>query len=429
MKIPLFRACPRAGLEKTEYPVAGIAAVIAMLCLVPFTTGYLAYLAFILCVFRMFLYNSKVFATDLALLSSFSLLFNAPGGDSLLTYLVILGAVWYFFLQRIRLDASLFLFAALFCFLITRMGGQYTTLLIVVGSLLIVRCVVAQQDERSSVYVCRAFCIGIILSSVYAFIFRNSSRLEAVKGSEVAAYYGSSSMRFQGLFEDPNYFAVFLILAIVLIIRLWLLGHSRTWPSLAAGVLLMSFGMLTYSKSFLIAAVMVALSFLIILLTSKRITTALFIILLCLLAAFSSAFSIISYRLQSFTTFDQLTTGRLELFTMYLELITGSPLTLFFGHGLGARLLYRGTHNIYLETLYYIGVTGLLLYFAYFISLAWKPLRQNKEGFIQKYFGIAVFLVLYFALHGITASNFYIQTAVLIISMMMTKKEPESPAQ
>ena len=51
---------------------------------------------------------------------------------------------------------------------------------------------------------------------------------------------------------------------------------------------------------------------------------------------------------------------------MYGREIISSPDILLFGNGMSAQLLKKGTHNLFLEIQYYVGLTGLILYLLYF---------------------------------------------------------------
>ncbi len=409
-----------------EYPLATICAAVGLLCLSPFISGLLVYPALLLCLLRMVMYDVRVFGMDIAVLSSFATLFRMSSGDSLLAYYVIAGAIWFTFRHRQWWIPGIISLLVLLAHLVLRMNGQLVELVLVFSGLLALQLVVLNQNRLSVAKMSGAYCAGLLVSCVYSLILRNTWQLKAILGKEVPAYFGSTSMRFQGLFQDPNYFALFLILGILLLFRLNDYGYiKKLWCWGAIGAFCLC-GVLTYSKTFFLFLVLTVLLFVVVLFKRKKRVLGLSLVLVGAIAAAGSVFTVIGERLTSATSFNELTTGRIELYGEYLEVITQNARSVLFGLGLDAPYLRLGPHNLYLEITYYIGIVGLVLYTVYFgmlLSRSGKQFSQPKTDKLIRYAVPVIMLMIYFTLQGMPATTFYILMAVAISSVRMERHE------
>lgn len=407
-----------------EYPLVTICAAVVFLCLSPFISGLLVYPALALCLLRMVLYDVRVFSIDIALLSSFSTLFRMGGGDSLLSYYVIAGVLWYTFRQRQWWAAGLICLLVMLAYLIVRMKGQFVTVVLIFSGLLSMQLVLVNQTKLSTAKMSGAFCAGLLVSCIYSLLLRHTWQLKAILGHEVPAYFGSHLTRFQGLFQDPNYFSLCLLLGVLLMFRLSDYGYiKRVWSWLVIGVF-GTCGILTYSKTFFIFFVVLAIWFVVVLFQRKQRFWGFVIILVGAAATAGSVFAVVGERILSATDMSDLSTGRTELFVKYLEAVMASGHTLLFGYGLDAPYLRLGPHNLYIEITYYLGAIGLFLYAVYFFMLLFRVRNQapgsNKDRFMR-YAAPALLLAVYFTLQGVLATTFYILMAVALASVRLER--------
>ena len=407
-----------------EYPLVTICAAVVFLCLSPFISGLLVYPALALCLLRMVLYDVRVFSIDIALLSSFSTLFRMGGGDSLLSYYVIAGVLWYSFRQRQWWAAGLICLLVMLAYLIVRMKGQFVTVVLIFSGLMSMQLVLVNQTKLSTAKMSGAFCAGLLVSCIYSLLLRHTWQLKAILGHEVPAYFGSHLTRFQGLFQDPNYFSVCLLLGVLLMFRLGDYGYiKRVWSWLVIGVF-GTCGILTYSKTFFIFFVVLAIWFVVVLFQRKQRFWGFVIILVGAAATAGSVFAVVGERILSATDMSDLSTGRTELFVKYLEAVMASGHTFLFGYGLDAPYLRLGPHNLYIEITYYLGAIGLFLYAVYFFMLLFRVRNQapgrNKDRFMR-YAAPALLLAVYFTLQGVLATTFYILMAVALASVRLER--------
>lgn len=100
----------------------------------------------------------------------------------------------------------------------------------------------------------------------------------------------------------------------------------------------------------------------------------------------------------------ELTTGRSILLEMYGREIISSPDILLFGNGMSAQLLKKGTHNLFLEIQYYVGLIGLILYLLYFGILTAQVQKKyaagNAAARLFSYAPLIVFIAAFCSLQG-----------------------------
>lgn len=426
--------------RETKYPLWGIIAVLALNYLSPFISGWLPVLSLAICVVRVMRYDEKIFATDYCLLVTTSLLFQTPNGMSLLIYLCLFADVWYFMRRGIRAETTVVLVLVLLNYLILRMGIHINEFALCFGQLFLLRILLPAQDARSAERSVKAFCWGLLLSSAYALVFRNTWQLVSIRGPEAPAFFGSSFIRFYGLFQDPNYYSMLLITALALQVKLKDAKCIGWFSFILVSLLLIVCGVLTYSKTFFIMLVLLLCVYLVWQFWNKKVFRSI-LLALCivivggvLLNAEGSPFAVVLTRLTSATNLGELTTGRSDVFVTYFNAITDNLGSAFFGAGLGADNLGRDPHNLFLEITYYLGVVGLVLLICYYASLVRAVGVRNevvkKQHFLSKYAVLFMVLVIHVTLHGLTTFPTYASFSLAAMSMLITNhKEEGEPCQ
>ncbi len=422
-----------APIREERYPLWGLIVVMALNFMAPFITSLLVYPAFLICVYRVIRYDERVFVTDYAALTTISMLFRTSGGMSLMVYLCLFAAVWYFVRSGIRADRSYVMLIILLNYLILRMQFEISNLLLCFGQLFMLCVLLPKQDEESAERTIKTFCISLLVSSAYALLLRNTSQIVAIRGSEVPAFWGSTLMRFQGLFQDPNYYMSLLIVALALLMKLKNSNRIRSWHFWCMGVGFAAFGLLTYSKTFFLMLVLLVGVYVVWQFWDRKfargvaLTFTGAVAAAVLLLADFSPFAVILTRLTNATNLDELTTGRSEVFVAYMNVITENVGSALFGQGLAAQGLQKDPHNLYLEIVYYIGVIGLLLLVCFIGAMTHlmkrKARQTGKQNLFAKYAVLFTVLVLHFALHGMFSIITYACFSLAVLSILLTKKE------
>ena len=148
----------------------------------------------------------------------------------------------------------------------------------------------------------------------------------------------------------------------------------------------------------------------------------------------NSPFAVVLERLTSSSSLDAITTGRINLYIRYWNVITEDVVKFLFGLGMRAPILGKGTHMLYLELVYYVGVLGLILVLGFFVSMA-QELQKNKpqvkrQSLIAKYAVVIVVLIQYLSLQGmfqvLTYGAFFV--AFLTINITPVEEYTQAPS-
>lgn len=426
----------RNGNEGETYPIAGMAVAMGLVLVAPFVSSLLCYAAFLVCAYRVFRHDARVFAVDYCVLMPVYFLFRVPGGVSMPVYLSLLAAVWYFIQGGIRANGAYVLLILLLNYLIARMQMDIADLMLCFGQLALLCVLLPEQDSASAERTVKMFCVSLVLTSLYALVFRQTGQVQALRGPESVAIWGTSITRFQGLFPDPNYYMTMLVTAMALVLKLKDCGRIG---NLAFGLLELSmliFGILTYSKTFFLCLVLLMGICLVWLFRNGRYVWGVLLAAVAVflgasvLGAVDSPFAVVLARLTSASSLSELTTGRTEVFAAYWEAIVDTPWTFLFGQGFQAAGLSKDPHNLYLEIAYYIGAVGLVLILGFYIAMVQvakaKARGCPKQNLIARYVVLFMVMVLYFTLHGMFVPASYMTFFLAFLSILITKKHAGS---
>lgn len=396
-----------------SYPLGGIVLVQILLYLVPFVSPLLAYAAFAVCIYRLVCYDAKVFATDFAVLIPLTLLLRTPAGMSLLSWLALFASMRYIVSGGIRLSGAMAVLIVLANYLLARMQMNISQFVLYFGQLLLICIIITKQNEVSAERCVKYFCLSLFLSSLYAMAFRSTPQLASIRGNEAPAYWGSSFMRFQGLFEDPNYFMLLIILALSLLIKLKDSDRISRSIFLCMGICLTLFGLLTFSKTFALTFGLLACIYIFWQFRKRKYIFGSTVIavagtILCLMLVFDFApLRVILDRFTDFSSISELTTGRTDTFLAYWQLLTSSLASFLFGFGMSADALRYDPHNLYLEIAFHTGIIGLLLLLALFACIVREVNRRytgsTKQNFYAKYTPLFMMVVIFASLGGMYA--------------------------
>ena len=90
-------------------------------------------------------------------------------------------------------------------------------------------------------------------------------------------------------------------------------------------------------------------------------------------------------------------------------------LKIFFGEGLSAPLLSeKGSHNFYIEVLYFFGFFGFLLFFITFFT-GYRSVTKGERGFTAGKAIVLILLTMYFNLQMIASNELYFHIAYVFL--------------
>lgn len=416
---------------RVEYPKGTLAACLLLIYLSPFISLALNYLAFAICLYRIVRYDESVFAIDYCILAGVSYIFLSTGRVSLLAWLSIAAAIWYIVKDGVQENYSFVLLLLLLDYMLLRMQTAINTFVLCFSQFMLLYVLFSTQKREGIIQSVQAFCGSVIFSSIYALVFRNTSQIRSLLGNENAAYWGSSLTRFQGLFRDPNYYMTMVAISISLLTIMYINKCVSRKVFLGGTGCLVVFGALTYSKTFIIVLAIFAAMFVAMLFYRKHYLlgiSSLVLILGVAVVLSNTLLSVTIYRITSTNNLYDLTTGRSELIIEYFDEITKTASTLFFGKGLSSEILERGTHNLFLEIIYYFGLVGFLLIVSYFISflhmvsLKFGNGTKNPNG-VFRYAVLIIFLILFCTLQGMTFAITYVMLYLSILATIIAPQD------
>lgn len=425
-----FKETDNKQSEKIIYPISTLVMCLILIYLSPFISLTLNYLAFAICLYRIVRYDESVFAIDYCILAGVSYIFLSVNRVSLLAWLSIVAAIWYIVKDGVQSNFSFVLLLLLLDYMLLRMQTAINAFILCFSQFFLLYVLFSAQKREGIIQSIQAFCGSVISSSIYALVFRNTSQIRILLGNENTAFWGSSLTRFQGLFRDPNYYMTMVAISISLLTIMYMNKCISRKFFLGGVGCLVVFGAFTYSKTFIIVLVLFAVMFVAMLFHRKHYLFGIGSIILILAIAVilsNTLLSVSLYRITSTNNLYDLTTGRSKLIVEYFNEITKTASTLFFGKGLSSEILERGTHNLFLEIIYYFGLVGLLLIVAYFISflhmitLKFENGIKNPNG-VFRYAVLVIFLVLFCTLQGMTFSITYV---MLYLSILATAIRPQ----
>lgn len=270
------------------------------------------------------------------------------------------------------------------------------------------------------------YILGMILSSTVG-LYAQSNPIFYDYAKEI--YTEGEYTRFCGLAGDPNYYSVNMIFAFVLLLALRKKRKVSVDMFWILYGLLTVFGFMTISKSFMLMYIIIfVVTSMIVLKDKNPIENTLLVVgVIAILTVGLSEGGLISSVLERLTSagnVNELTTGRSDIWELYLELFRSDPGAIVFGTGLTNTLLQgKGTHNLYLEMVYYLGFAGILLFgLALYFCLKRNNKKENKTWF--KRLGWIVLAIMYFFLQALFSYAFMyiVFFAYLIFKTNMNKE-------
>ncbi len=345
-------------------------------------------LAFLTCVFNILLSRGEGIINMLVFLLPFSSIFKFnPGEQSFFTY-VTLFYILYMILNH-KITQNFFICLIL---LITTIALHDSTnfdlfrSIKFIANILLTYSAMKLNPQNSHKEIFLSFVHGIIVSSFLSLpgVLPNFSEYVTTKD---LGFANDWLERFSGMYGDPNYYSINVIISICLLVLLW---HKREIPlffAVGLSSILVYFAIITYSKS---AFIMLALPLILFLYSNiknkKYFLAALFLVgmiyvVVLLFAGRISAFAMVLSRFTEGS--GDITTGRSHLWSSYLSLFIQQPLVLLFGRGLGAEFVNgMAPHNTYIDFLYFLGLVGTVIYIIT-IFLIPKSKIQGKRNFLN----------------------------------------------
>ena len=429
----------RLSKRKNIYPWQTLMISLLFILTAPFVNRILMWIPFLIQLYRIIRFDIHVFFTDMAFLISFSTIFQVPHVGGAVGILIFAQIIWHIIhTRKITQTYSLGFMIILCVYLLFRADQMLVDYIFIVDALLIMWLAVQICTPEDSEKMAKAFVFGMIIASVYGYMFRGTAALGHYLAEDgIASMDFKELFRFRAIFLDSNYYSCALILAIILLLQLYILGKINIAPATGMVILLAFFGVQTYSRTFFVMLVFAGILSVYFLFKNKKIFPAMFlvaggiILITMTVSGKIDVFNVVLSRLLGSDNLHDMTSGRSDLLVIYLSYIFSNLKMALLGGGLNASLLGKGTHNIYLEILYFTGTIGIFLYGLYAISLYHNIRKKyfkyyNRQEKITVVFSLIAMLVVYFSLQGMFQTVTYVHFMIALLAMKIPACQSET---
>lgn len=368
--------------------------VLSVLLILLGTYHYIFSLAAFALIAVMLVFEERAFViSTLFLIMPLANIFKiSPESSSLFTYIELLYVVLHIYRKKFRMTYGELL-AVLFFGYIFIAGNLFSsaniTRTIKLATNLMLIAYLAEVDiarEHKRLFLC--YIIGIIMSSLLSFMDSDFFQIANYVTEKRTRVDGTLVGRFAGLYADPNYYAVNVIIAMCLTIILYRRRELNFPITLSLLVPLAIFAGLTGSKSSLLMLT-VPIFFVLYVCAKNRNYVALIASFLCLctiiilviqgeIGVFAVALQRIQDNREGIGTF---TTGRFAIWQNYLRFLGEHPVRTILGTGASIDILDgRASHNTYIDLFYQLGILGTVLYLISMYYCVRKMKRNIKRN-------------------------------------------------
>ncbi len=350
-----------------------ISAVLALLILFGTYRSVFALAAFLICGVMIVFCDKESNLLQMFFIMPMANIFKlSPGVQSFFTIIMLAYVVLHLVLPRKA--STLVILFALYVVIGELLAGSFNffrTVKLICNFLFLSSILNAKVEIRSK-EIFLSYVLGNITSSVFGLLNSDFFKIESFIGVQSIGNpdFGEMVYRFTGLYADPNYYAVGIIISLCLIVVLFYKNQINIFFLALMSAPLIYFLIITYSKSAIIMFFLPFGMFLYSLFRKKNYLLMILLVLLILMIivlAFLGhveIFDVVLNRIAQSETADgvsinTLTTGRFNLWIMYIKHIVKNIGVSIFGCGIGSGLLNsRAAHNTYLDVLYYLGICG-----------------------------------------------------------------------
>ncbi len=258
-----------------------------------------------------------------------------------------------------------------------------------------------------------SYVIGNIVASFFGMMDSSTFKIHSYTGlKELGGLIepGEEQLyRFAGLYEDPNYYSIGLIVSLILLLVLNHRNELKTKGLILFSIPIVYFIILTYSKSAFLMMMLFVVFWIYSLCCKKKylqVVTMLIVVVFVVALALSGRISILQVIVERFTDvsaaegdLNAMTTGRFDLWKNYIEFIANNLKVGIFGRGISAELLDGwGSHNTYIDIIYYLGVFGGTLLIGILITISTQSVKHNIKRNFLNYSVLISVLIMYFFL-------------------------------
>lgn len=350
---------------------------------------------------------------------------SSPEAQSFFTYLLLFYALYYLLKKRTIATSFVLPFLLLIAFLIGQMLISINILRTIkfIVNILFIYLVVSSKACNNDKKIYLHYICGIGVSSAVAALDIIPNLINYIGANYLDYSYGGD-IRFAGLYGDPNYYSINVIVSLCLIVVLNHKKQLKTIPAIALAAIMVIFATMTFSKSAFLMLLLPLLMLLYSKIKSRKyfvfsaLGVAAAVFLVNLFSGEIEIFDVVISRLASGEDISSLTSSRSDLWLNYINHLWENGFDLLFGVGFGGSLLNeRAAHNTYIDLIYYLGIIGSILLIVTILSVSKTRVSPLKRTALN-YGVIACLALMYFSLSEL----FYFDLAFHIVLAILVYK-------
>lgn len=363
------------------------------------------FLAFALGVYVILKYEFEVVLPLFMFIIPMSTIFKpSASSSSYFTYLELLLVLIYFIrngfnIKKVELGI---LFFGSYIILIQGFNGGFspTTTIKMIFYLFLISITLEQVSESNYKLYLIMYIFGLIVSSIMGLVEIPGFHVHDFITVKVDTVVGDSYNRFAGLYGDPNYYSINIIIAISLLIILYLKKEISLFWSVLLSAVLVFFAAMTVSKSALLMLCFPV--FLLIYALIKRKNFLGTVIVLLAMSGFVwmimrnriSIFLPVLNRLLNKNT--DITSGRIDLWKLFFNYFKENPTKIWFGRSIAHYTLENHVaHNTYIDIVYELGIIGGVFLFVLLAGCVRTSKRLFHRRTLINYSIIAIIAIMY----------------------------------
>lgn len=381
-------------------------------------------MAFLLAIFVVLMSKEQEDILLLFFLFPFATIFKlSPGSGSLFTYIELLVVCKFLFTKKINKNVFIgWIFYSIY--VIIGMGNAITDGIKQVILPLLVYYIIKYSKKDALKRYSEYYIVAVIMSSFLGYFQKYIPNLSAfINTKQDHLGHGEYITRFSGLWGDPNYYTVNLILCLTIIIYYLSKKVYSVKKVIIFSISLIGFGALTGSKSFLLMLGVISIWMIICLIKQKRYFLAfigisiIFTFAILLFSGQLTMFANVLTRLNE--TKGDITTGRALLWVKYIVYFIEHPFKLLVGNGLGKGYTFTAPHSIYIDYIDFYGILGTII----FIICIYQCIKKyNKKISFINYMPLLGLLILYANLSMIRYLDYGFQLSIAL-AFICSQKE------
>ena len=418
--------------------------VIIVLIILGMKNMFFSFLALLGCAVYMILSDETEYIMFLFFLMPIAQIFKmSPNGTSFFTFIELLFVIFHFIKTKGSISyeqvlSILLVLYVIICECIALSVDALRTIKFFLN-LILLTIFLEPEIQKNSDNIFIYYILGFIVSGLIGQFGSLYFPVNQYVGTIIERTINGEITRYAGLYTDPNYFSVNLIICACLSVFLY---HRKR---ICLAVFLAFIGFIVYfigntnSKSALLMLALPVFSYTWLQIKNRK---AFGLIISCILLAIGiylislgriSLFNNVIGRINAVYNkgIDRLTTGRYKIWLDYLDYFMNNAQFLLIGKGVGIYLLDgKAAHNTYIDLLYQLGLIGSVIYIRILVSIL-KCNRMTHRRNLTNYSICICITVMYFFLSQLQSIDlpFQLALAILCINLDLNKQQYEEKDQ